>query len=171
MKRLELLFEGFLWRSRLLVILAVISSIVGSFALFLAGMIEVFVPLLKFAGTLNYEFLSKKLIASAIASIDMFLIATFLLIFSLGLYELFISKIDVAEKDPRSSKVLFITNLEDLKTKLGRVVIMVLIVVFFKKAIEMEYKSPLDLLYLSLGALGISLALYFTHKEYHGDKH
>jgi len=68
----------------------------------------------------------------------------------------------VAEKDPKSSKVLFITNLDDLKTKLGRVVIMVLIVVFFKQALEMTYTSPLDLLYLSLGALGISLALYFT---------
>ncbi|MDQ7082816.1 MAG: YqhA family protein [Aquificota bacterium] len=122
-------------------------------------------PLAKFFKTLDYEILSKKLVASAIASIDMFLIATFLLIFSLGLYELFVSKIDVAEKDPRSSKVLFITNLEDLKTKLGRVVIMVLIVTFFKKALELNYETPLDLLYLSLGALGIALALYFTHRD------
>ena len=167
MKRLELIFESFLWRSRLLVILAVISSLIGAFALFIAGLFEVLIPLLKFFKTFDYEVLSKKLVASAIASIDMFLIATFLLIFSLGLYELFISKIDVAERDPKSSRVLFITNLEDLKTKLGRVVIMVLIVTFFKQAIDMEYKTPLDILYLSAGAFGIALALYFTHKEAH----
>ena len=167
MKKLELIFEAFLWKSRLLVLLAVLSSLVGSFALFLAGLVEVFLPLVKFFKTLNYDLLSKKLVASAIASIDMFLIATFLLIFSLGLYELFISKIDVAERDPRSSKVLFITNLEDLKTKLGRVVIMVLIVTFFKEATDMEYNEPVDILFLSLGALGIALALYFTHKEAH----
>ncbi|HHJ63646.1 MAG TPA: YqhA family protein [Aquifex aeolicus] len=168
MKKLELLFESFLWKSRLLIILAVVSSIIGAFALFIAGLLEVMLPLLKFLKTFDHEILSKKLVASAIASIDMFLIATFLLIFSLGLYELFISKIDVAEQDPKSSKVLFITNLEDLKTKLGRVVIMVIIVTFFKQAIEMEYKTPLDVLYLALAAFGISLALYFTHREYHG---
>ncbi len=171
MNKLEEIFEGFLWKSRLLVILAVLSSLVGSFALFIAGLFEVMIPLIKFFQTIDYNILSKKLVASAIASIDMFLIATFLLIFSLGLYELFISKIDVAYKDERSSKVLFITNLEDLKTKLGRVVIMVIIVVFFKQSIEMEYKNPLDLLYLGLGSLGIALALYFTHKEAHNGEH
>jgi len=170
MKLIENLFEAFLWRTRLLVLLAVLSSLVGAFALFLAGLVEVFIPLFKFFKTLDYEVFSKKLVASAIASIDMFLIATFLLIFSLGLYELFISKIDIAYKDPRSSKVLFITNLEDLKTKLGRVVIMVIIVTFFKQTIDMEYKTPLDILYLSVGALGISLALYFTHKQKAGEE-
>jgi len=165
MKRLEIIFESFLWKSRLLVVLAVVSSLIGAFALFVAGMLEVLVPLVKFFQTLDYELFSKKLVASAIGSIDMFLIATFLLIFSLGLYELFISKIDVAEEDPKSSNVLFITNLEDLKTKLGRVVIMVLIVVFFKQAINMDYRTPLDILYLSAGAFGIALALYFTHKD------
>ncbi len=167
MKRIELIFESILWRSRLFIILAVVSSLIGAFALYIAGLFEVMLPLVKFIKTLDYEVLSKKLVTSAIASIDMFLIATFLLIFSLGLYELFISKIDIAERDPKSSKVLFITNLEDLKAKLGRVVIMVIIVTFFKQALEMEYKTPLDVLYLSLGALGISLALYFTRKEYH----
>ncbi|RLJ71053.1 putative membrane protein YqhA [Hydrogenivirga caldilitoris] len=167
MKKLEHIFESLLWKSRLLVILAVVSSLIGAFALFLAGFVEVLLPLFKFLKSFDYELLSKKLVASAIASIDMFLIATFLLIFALGLYELFISKIDVAEEDPKSSKVLFITNLEDLKTKLGRVVIMVLIVTFFKQAVEMKYKTPLDVLYLSVGALGIALALYFTHKESH----
>ncbi len=165
MKKLEILFENLLWKSRLLVIMAVVSSLIGSFALFVAGLFEVLFPLIKFLKSFDYEILSKKLVASAIASIDMFLIATFLLIFALGLYELFISKIDIAEKDPRSSKVLFITNLEDLKTKLGRVVIMVIIVTFFKQAIEIDYKTPLDILHLSVGAFGIALALYFTHKE------
>ncbi len=167
MKKLELLFESFLWKSRLLVLLAVVSSLVASFVLFIAGLLEILLPLVKLFKTLDYTIFQKKLLASAIASIDMFLIATFLLIFSLGLYELFVSKIDVAENDPKSSKVLFINNLEDLKTKLGRVVIMVLIVVFFKHAVDMEYKEPLDLLFLSLGSMGIALALYFTHKNHH----
>ena len=167
MKKLELIFESLLWKSRLLVLLAVVSSIVGSFALFIAGLFEVMFPLIKFVKTLDYEILSKKLVASAIASIDMFLIATFLIIFAFGLYELFISKIDPAQDDPDRSKVFYITNLEDLKTKLGRVVIMVIIVTFFKQAMEIDYETPLDILYLGAGAFGIALALYFTHKEDH----
>ncbi len=166
MNRLEHIFESFLWKSRLLVLLAVLSSLVASVVLFIAGLLEIFLPLIKLFKTLDYSIFQKKLLTAAIASIDMFLIATFLLIFSLGLYELFISKIDVAETDPKSSKVLFINSLEDLKTKLGRVVIMVLIVVFFKHAVDMDYEKPLDLLFLSLGSMGISLALYFTHKNH-----
>ncbi len=167
LKKIEIIFETILWNSRLFVILAVVSSLIGSFVLFVVGLIEIFRPLFKFFKTFDYEILSKKLIASSIASLDIFLIATFLLIFSLGLYELFVSKIDPAERGSKASKVLFITNLEDLKTKLGRVVIMVLIVTFFKYATEIEYKTPLDIVYLSIGALGIALALYFTHKESH----
>ncbi len=164
MKRLEEIFEGILWKSRLLVLFAVISSILYALALFMAGFYEFFMVITK-SSIKDYEIFQKKLLSSAISSIDMFLIGTFLLIFALGIYEIFISKIDQAQRDERSSKVLFIRNLEDLKEKLGRVVIMVLIVIFFKTALNMKYSTPIDLLYLSAGAVGISLALFFTKKK------
>ncbi len=164
MKKLEEVFEAFLWKSRLLVLFAVISSLIFALLLFLAGFYEVFLIISKF-NEYDYEVFQKKLLGSAISSIDMFLIATFLLIFSLGIYEIFISKIDHARRDEKSSRVLFITNLEDLKEKLGRVVTMVIIVVFFKNALNITYDEPLDLLFLALGAMGISLALFFTKKD------
>ncbi len=164
MKRLEEIFEGILWKSRLLVLFAVISSILYALALFITGFYEFFIVISK-SKIYDYETFQKKLLSSAITSIDMFLIGTFLLIFALGIYEIFISKIDQAQMDERSSKVLFIRNLEDLKEKLGRVVIMVLIVIFFKTALNMKYSTPIDLLYLSAGAVGISLALFFTKKK------
>jgi len=164
MKKLEEIFEGILWKTRLLVLFAVISSLLYALSLFIAGFYEFFVVITK-TSIKDYETFQKKLLSSAISSIDMFLIGTFLLIFALGIYEIFISKIDQAHKDERSSKVLFIKNLDDLKEKLGRVVIMVLIVIFFKNALNMEYKVPLDLLYLSAGAVGISLALFLTKRK------
>ncbi len=164
MKRLEEIFEGILWKSRLLVLFAVISSILYALALFITGFYEFFIVISK-TKIHDYETFQKKLLSSAITSIDMFLIGTFLLIFALGIYEIFISKIDQAQRDERTSKVLFIRNLEDLKEKLGRVVIMVLIVIFFKTALNMKYSTPIDLLYLSAGAVGISLALFFTKKK------
>jgi len=59
------------------------------------------------------------------------LIAVVLLIFSFGIYELFISEIDDAENSEVGSKILAIHSLDELKDKLGKVVVMVLIVSFF----------------------------------------
>ena len=50
--------------------------------------------------------------------IDGFLLASVLLIFSMGLYELFISKIEAADESETSTNVLHITSLDDLKNRL-----------------------------------------------------
>jgi uncharacterized membrane protein YqhA len=164
-KRLELLFENLLWKTRWLVLIAVISSIVSAFIIFLVGLYEIFHLVVSFVFNISYEKFYAKLLSVVIASVDLFLIGTFLLVFALGLYELFISKIDPAENDPLGERVLVIRNLEDLKEKLGRLVIMVLIVSFFKQVLHMEFKNPLETLYIALGVLLIALGLYFTHKK------
>ncbi|NPB05266.1 MAG: YqhA family protein [Aquificae bacterium] len=164
-KRLELAFEQFLWNSRWLVLIAVVSSLVSAFVLFMVGLYEVVHLLYLFVFHYTYEAFYAKLLSVIIASVDLFLIGTFLLVFALGLYELFISKIDPAENDPLGQRVLVIRNLEDLKEKLGRLVIMVLIVSFFKQVLHLDYHSPLETLYIALGVLLIALALYFTHKK------
>ena len=95
------------------------------------------------------------------------LLATVLLIFSLGLYELFISKIDKAEHSATSSNVLLITSLDDLKSRLAKVILMILIVKFFEHAISMVFETPLDLLYLAGGISLLGLALYLSHAAEH----
>ena len=164
-KRLELFFENLLWKTRWLVLIAVISSLVSAFIIFLVGLYEIFHLVGSFIFSISYEKFYAKLLSVVIASVDLFLIGTFLLVFALGLYELFISKIDPAENDPLGERVLVIRNLEDLKEKLGRLVIMVLIVSFFKQVLHMEFKNPLETLYIALGVLLIALGLYFTHKK------
>jgi len=89
-----------------------------------------------------------------------------LLIFSLGLYELFISKIEQAENSETSS-VLAIHSLDDLKTRLGRVILMILIVNFFEHAISMDFHGALDLLALAAGIALIGVTLYLSHAEDH----
>jgi len=167
MKELERAFENLLWHSRLLVIIAVIASLVASLFLFLAGVYEVFLPLFKLFKEGADPSFQKKLLGAVITSLDLFLIATFLIIFSLGLYELFVSKIDPAEKDERSSRILIVKNLEDLKTKLGKIIVMVLSVFFFKQALGFEFTRASDFFFFGLGVVGISLALYLSHKESH----
>jgi len=168
-KRFELVFEHFLWNTRWLVLIAVVASLVSAFILFVAGLYEIGYLVLYFFKAPSYEHFYSKLLSTIIASVDLFLIGTFLLVFSLGLYELFISKLDPAENDPQGQRVLAIKNLEDLKEKLGRLVIMVLIVSFFKQVLHIEYSNPLETLYIALGVLLIALALYFTHKG-HADR-
>jgi uncharacterized membrane protein YqhA len=58
-----------------------------------------------------------------------------LIIFSFGIYELFISKIDIARSSEAYSTLLEISTLDDLKNKIIRVIIRVLVVSFFQRVI------------------------------------
>ena len=182
MKRLESWFESLLWRSRFIVILAVISSLLSSIILFLIATGDVMTLVgksLKYAmrdGQLRtteaYETFHNDVVGHVIGAVDDYLLATVLLIFALGLYELFISKIDQAEEDgSHSSRILLIKNLDDLKDRLAKVVLMILIVTFFKNVIHTSFENPLNILYLGGGILFVALALYFTyHSGGQGEK-
>ncbi|SFV68369.1 membrane protein [hydrothermal vent metagenome] len=158
---LERFFERILWNSRFFVILAVVSSLLLSITMFVVGFIDV----IKIIIHLGSNFDRIELIAHSVAAIDGFLLATILLIFSLGLYELFISKIDEAEESQHSSGVLMIKSLDDLKEKLAKVILMVLVVTFFESSLKMSFNTALELIYFAIGILFVSLALYFTNKK------
>ena len=96
-------------------------------------------------------------------AIDLYLIAVVLLIFSFGLYELFICKIQI--KDESSSKVLEIHTLDQLKDKLAKVIVMALIVAFFSKVLNMCMKSTQDMLFFAISILALAIGLYFLHKD------
>ena len=166
-------FEHVLYASRYLSILAVIGSIISSVALFLRGCMVIFESIRHFFINLaegkvdpNYETMFEELVSS----VDIFLFALVLVIFGVGVYELFITKIDPVERenDTRPSW-LRISSVDDLKSSLGKVILMVLIVAFFKHTLELtkEQWGPTTLLYLSIGILLIAAALYLTHKSGH----
>jgi uncharacterized membrane protein YqhA len=104
-------------------------------------------------------------VAHVVASVDGFLLGAIMLIFSLGLYELFISKIDVAQGNG-TSKILIINSLDDLKDKLAKVILMILVVMFFEQAIFLKPTGPLELLYYALAIMLVALALFLSHKAY-----
>ena len=169
-RRLERLFEGFLWSSRLVVMFAVVASLAASFAMFYLATADTWYMvshLLHYASPEldagERSVLRSQTITHVVEIVDGFLLATVMLIFSLGLYELFISKIDQAEHDRTSSKVLLIRNLDDLKARLAKVVLMILIVKYFEHALKMHFEGSLQLLYLAVGIALIALALYLSH--------
>ncbi|OHD11771.1 MAG: hypothetical protein A2086_11935 [Spirochaetes bacterium GWD1_27_9] len=165
---IERLFEGSLWNTRFVVLLAVIFGIASSLLLFIIASIDI-VNIISFAISnylkgLQIEHFYETVVGTVIGSVDMYLIAVVLLIFSFGIYEIFISQIDVAKRD-KHHNLLQINNLDELKNKITNVIIMVLVVSFFQRVLSMEYKTPLDMLYLAASIFALSFGLYFLHKK------
>lgn len=174
MNNLERIFEAGLWSSRYVVLLAVVTSLLVSLSMFYLATVDAYVMASHLgeylSSDLTYEaraHLRSSTIAHVVEVIDGYLLAAVLLIFALGLYELFISKIDQAEKSEAASQVLLITSLDDLKSRLAKVVLMILIVKFFEHVLATEYDSPLDLLYLASGIMLIGLSLFLSHEKGH----
>lgn len=168
---LEKWFEKGLWASRLVILLAVIFSIFAAFALFLIGSADLYHVVI---ATYQYFFMGihpenfhADVVAEIIGAVDLYLIAVVLLIFGFGIYELFISDIDVA-KGTGGDKVLYVSSLDELKDKIAKVIVMVLVVSFFQRVLHTEYKGSLEMLYFAISITALSLGLYFLHK---GGKH
>ncbi len=81
--------------------------------------------------------LHEDVVALIIGAVDLYLMALVLFIFSFGVYELFISEIEEF-KQTKQSKVLEVHSLDQLKDKLAKVIIMVLVVNFFQRVLQMN---------------------------------
>ena len=160
-------FEKFLWIFRYITILAVILSIFSAFTLIVIAswdIIEAVIfynPLFDASITSNNELLFK-----LISAIDLFLIGIVLLIFGFGIYELFVSEIDFANAK-FSESTLKIRDLDQLKNKIIKVIIIVLIVKFFEKVLKFSenFTTPMDILYFGLSILSICVGYYLINRK------
>jgi len=187
-RRLELLFELLLWNSRLVVLIPVIASLAVGVALVVtatADVVRLGGDMISYAttgdhthaaattahaateaaGQHTHEAARADIIARVVEMIDGYLLAMIMLIFSFGLYELFISRIDFAEQSEFAKRVLLIQSFDDLKDRLAKVVLLVLVVKFFEHALRMSFDQPLDLLYLAIGVALIATAILLTSKK------
>ena len=169
MKWLEQSFEGSLWATRFMVLLAVIFGLVGAIALFVVASFDIYTVALHvidvYVNHLHPDKFHEKVVGEIIGAVDLYLIGVVMLLFSFGIYELFISEIDVAKmEEGKSNKILAIHSLDQLKDKISKVIVMVLVVGFFKKVGLAEYVTPLELLYLALSITAVSIGLYFLSK-------
>ncbi len=172
----ETAFEHFLWHFRVVIVLGVIGLVTGSCIVFFYGIVETVHLLMSFvktmwleggqlahaptAGLLTYN----EMIMGLITVVDDFLIGIVLLIFGLGSYDLFISRIDAAleQGDIRPDWLVF-GSLDELKSVLGKVVLMILVINFLRLTIETKFEGPLHLVYLGAGIALVSLGLKLTH--------
>ena len=179
LKPIEDFFEQILWSSRLIVLVAVIASLGVSMVMFYVASVDA-VQLI--GHSLHYHSqalhdaaarvdLRNLIVAHVVEIVDGYLLASIMLIFALGLYELFISRINIAEKSDLASRVLLIRSLDDLKDRLAKVVLLILVVKFFEYALHLKINTAVDLLALAGGIALVAGALYLSHAKPNSAKH
>ncbi len=162
------IFEKGLMISRLFVLLPVIFGIVSAIILFLiatAEIISMLMHILKNFSTTYDISLQKFIVSEVIGAVDLYLIAIVLLIFSFGLYELFIAEINVGLKKLKIPSILSINSLDELKDKIAKVIVMVLVVSYFQRVLYIKYEGALEMMYFALSISALSVGVYLMHKD------
>lgn len=165
---IERLFEGAIWRSRFIIVLAVIFGLIGAIVLFIVASMDIWGVAVYTFNTIisgaHPEHFHEDIVAGIIGAVDLYLIAVVLFIFAFGLYELFISEIDEAMEAENANKILAIHSLDQLKDKIAKVIVMVLVVSFFQRVLHTNFATPLEMLYFALSITALSVGLFFLGK-------
>ena len=146
--------------SRLAILVAVLTSLAGFFVLLAVGALKLGKSVLAFvaAGDLAADPV-KQLVLALIEVADLFLLATVFYLITVGLYELFVGeRIELPAW-------MAIESLDDLKSKLCKVIIVLLGVLFLGQAVHWDGEANL-LPYGAATALMIAALTYFlTSKD------
>jgi len=166
---LEKSFESGLWSSRFMVLFAVLFGLLGAITLFIVASFDIYdtveFVLHTYINHLHPENFHEDVVGGIIGAVDLYLIGVVMILFSFGLYELFISDIDIAKENAeKESKILVIHSLDQLKDKISKVIVMVLVVGFFQRVGHTEYNGALDMLYFALSITAVAVGLYFLGK-------
>lgn len=139
-----------------LVLIAVGSSIIAALAAFVWGAVKTVKLVVTLVKTgFGYELAN----VSFLEMMDAFLIAAALLIFSLGMFELFIQKLDLPEW-------LHVRNLHDLKAKIGGIAILVIVIAFVERLLL--WQDPQGTLLFAI-AIGIISAVLIAFSYFGGE--
>ncbi len=91
--------------------------------------------------------------------------------FGFGIYEIFISKIKIDKRsEDLHSNLLVINSIDELKRKLGSMVIMMLILQFLSLTTKMVIEEPSDLLMYATSVALLGLAVFLTNVKFKASK-
>lgn len=167
---IERIFEKIMWSSRIFAVLPVIFGLLGAIVLFIVASYDIYAVLgdvyAYFFKGVHPENFHSDVVGEIVGAVDLYLMALVMFIFSFGIYELFISEIEEI-KESKHSKVLEVHSLDELKDKIAKVIVMVLIVNFFQRVLHANFTTPLEMAYLATSILALCVGLYFLHKGAH----
>lgn len=167
--------EKVIYRCRFLAIIGVFGSLIGSILCFIKG--STFVA----ESFLGYLVNRSKVIQMLIEALDLYLLGTVMLVFGMGLYELFVSNLDSAsslqDQKPSDRSNLFgiftlkerpkwldIKTVNDLKTKVGHVIVMLLLIGLIDRSKKATIQTPVDLLCFCAAVFLSSSSLFLLSK-------
>lgn len=99
------------------------------------------------------------LISGVVKTVDNFLLAAILVLVAFGLYELFVSRLDPARDGPSSTRILLVHSIDDLKDRIAKLVVLILVIEFFQRSLHAELDQADDLLQLAAAISLIAIAL------------
>ena len=162
LRKVELFLESLIWNFRFFILAPVVFSLMSALRLIMVGTIDIWAGLTLDLDPSDPEgIMTIKTVTYIIGGVDYYLIGIVLLIFALGIYELFISEIEIKHQD--DSNILQSASLEELKGKLVNVIVVALIVSLFKQMLSIEIGKLSDVIYISLAILLISISQYLLH--------
>ena len=169
----ERYFERMLWGSRLIFVVASLACLAIAAALLWISALDAWHALLS---SVHYadpalvadvrKTLRIEIVGEAVKALDGFLLAMAVMIFAFGIYELFVSEIDDAQGHHQAGHLLVVKSLEDLKARLGKVILVIMVVTLFEGVLEFHPGSGLDLLELGGAIVLAAGALYLSHVEH-----
>ncbi|HEX5616383.1 MAG TPA: YqhA family protein [Acidimicrobiia bacterium] len=146
-----------LWSVRLLLL----GAVGGCAALALAVVWMGTVDLVHFAGDIASYTTDEQssdvrsgLVADVVKIIDAYLLAAILVVAAFGLYELFVGRLDARRTDGDAPRLLVARSLDDLKDRIAKLVVLILVIELFQRALSVDIDEAADLL-----ALGGAIAL------------
>lgn len=187
-KQLSKSWEQLIFKCRKLSIIAVIASILAFITLLIKGIAHIVYALsltfdkpcescecLKsFIGWLK-RFINitvddqSTFFVQVIESVDTFLVALVFLIFAIGIYELFIGKFDpVIRINDKRPSWMRISSIDDLKSSLVKVLLIAMIVGFYK--MTLKGGNYQELMFLAIGIVLISAAFCIAEISAHYHK-
>lgn len=183
-ERAENGIERAIFDFRFLSLLAVAGSLAGSFLCFLKGCVFIVESYAAFYAMCLRGEHTGKMVLRLVEAVDVYLTGTVMLIFGMGLYGLFVSNVatnvppheDRALKNSSLFGMFFlqerpkwmrIASLDELKTKLGHVVVMILLVKMFERSKAVTIATGADLLSYSISIFLTSAALLVLRHLHH----
>ncbi|KAM7472539.1 hypothetical protein LguiA_010722 [Lonicera macranthoides] len=182
----ETSIERVIFDFRFLALFAVAGSLAGSLLCFLNGCVYIVDAYKIYWSSCSKGVHTGQMVLRLVEAIDVYLAGTVMLIFGMGLYGLFISNVPVdshpSEDRALKGSSLFgmfalkerpqwmkISSLDELKTKVGHVIVMILLVKMFERSKMVTIATGVDLLSYSVCIFLSSASLYILHNLHKTD--
>uniref|UniRef100_A0A0E0I540 Uncharacterized protein n=1 Tax=Oryza nivara TaxID=4536 RepID=A0A0E0I540_ORYNI len=171
--------EKLIFDFRFLALLAVAGSLAGSLLCFLSGCVYIKEAYHVYWTSCVRGVHTGQMVLRLVEAIDVYLAGTVMLIFGMGLYGLFISNdfpdVPASDRALKGSSLfgmfalkerprwMRISSLGELKTKLGHIIVMILLVKMFERSKMVHITTGMDLLSYAVCIFLSSASLYILH--------